>query len=719
MSIKFLPPRIAKALDRALYKKVTIIEAGAGYGKTTLLTQWIEERKIPCQRYANGHFPDLPWANDDQSNQSRLTNEFGSKPFLLVFDNWHTTESNRHFLGMIDYLAQTTPPHVHIILCTRVTPSLPSLARLEAQDAILRIDEGVIAFKLEEISSFIARASGVILSLEQIEWLERETEGWPLALHLAGSTIANALRLDTEEVTKVLREKGFPYFEAEVLEGLPAEIQEFLFTLAVPSEISIEIISPLLGLDNYLKNLKWVTQNHAFLFHIADTWRYHPLFQAFLRSKIEQTIPFYQDLTLRIGNLYLNMGRPIEAIPYLVRATAYPEAGRVLEELISALPREHWLETLERLLSLFPEEADKHLTKALLTFGEELAEAGRGNDALSWLRRASHGFGQLGDDLGITRSLCAMGTVYAAMGLIEEAEAIYSQAKREVPSDEKSRAIVLAYLTRYEQLVTCAQENSIVPKLHLQCFGSFELSRGREPITYSKWRRKALQVLKYLAVQPVHKAAKEQLLDLFWTDESPAKASNSYYVTLHSLRQGLTAGLSETVNYLKVERGAVSLVPELLAKVDIEEFTYQVHEGHRLWTISPAQAVQCFQSATDLYHGDLLNEDLYDEWLFPLRDQLKSQYLESLTYMAGHAAVNGELEYALKLLNEVIRRDATNEHVTREAMGLMGRLGRRSEALQCYQRLCRLLREELDTGPEPETLRLYKTLLTIPIHQKK
>ncbi len=183
--------------------------------------------------------------------------------------------------------------------------------------------------------------------------------------------------------------------------------------------------------------------------------------------------------------------------------------------------------------------------------------------------------------------------------------------------------------------------------MRLQCFGSFELFRGEERLNYSKWRRKALLVLKYLTVQPAHKAAKEQLLDLFWPDESPAKASNSYYVTLHSLRQGLAAGLPEAVNYLKVERGAVALVPELLAGVDVEEFTFMVQEGCRLWPLDPAQAVQCFQSATNLYHGDLLDEDLYEEWLFPLRDQLRSQYLESLAYMAGHAAANGELENGL------------------------------------------------------------------------
>ncbi|KUO79105.1 MAG: hypothetical protein APF81_09415 [Desulfosporosinus sp. BRH_c37] len=149
----------------------------------------------------------------------------------------------------------------------------------------------------------------------------------------------------------------------------------------------------------------------------------------------------------------------------------------------------------------------------------------------------------------------------------------------------------------------------------------------------------------------------------------------------------------------------------MLANVDIKEFIYKFQEGHRLWLISPAQAVQCFQSATDLYHGDLLDGDLYEEWLFPLRDQLKSQYLESLTYMAGYATTNGELEYALKLLNQVIHRDPTNEQVIRDAMRLMGCLGRRSEALQSYQQLCRLLRKELNTEPEPETLRMYKTLL--------
>lgn len=695
-----------------LCKKVTIIEAGAGYGKTTLLSQWIEERKIPCHWYAHDKFPDMPWRNVDPSSHNRLMNDFGSNPFLLVFDNWHLAAGDRDMPKILDYFTLNSPPYVHIILCTRVTPLLPGLDRLEAENAIFRIDEGILTFKPEEISSFIARGSGVILSLEQIEWLAHETEGWPLALYFAGRTLAKSLRWDPGAVKQVWLEKIFPFFQAEVLEGLPAEIEEFLLTLAIPPKISLEIFSPLLGLDKYHKYLSWVTQNHIFLFHIADTWRYHPLFQAFLRSKIEQNIPFFQDLTLRIGNLYLNLNRPIEAIPYLVRATAYPEAGWVLEELISALPKEQWLETLEKLLSLFPGEADKHLPKALLTFGEGLAKSGRGNDALSWLRRASLGFGQLGDDLGITRSLCAMGTVYTTMGLTEEAEAIYRQAKREILSDEKNRAVVLTYLTHYEQLVTYARENSIVPKLHLQCFGAFELHRGKQPLIYSKWRQKALQILKYLAVQPVHKAAKEQLLDLFWPNESPLKASNSYYVTLHSLRQGLAAGLPETINYLKVERGAVSLVPELLAKPDIKDFTDKVQEGHRLWSISPAQAFQCFQSATDLYHGDLLDGDLYEEWLFPLRDQLKSQYLESLTYMAGHATINGELEYALKLLNQSICRDATNEQVVRDAMKLMDCLGRRSEALQSYQQLCRQLRKELNTEPEPETLRLYNTLLS-------
>ena len=706
----FLPPRIAKSLDGILRQKLTIIEAGTGFGKTTLLSRWTEERRIHCMWYSVDQLGINSVESDLAELLARIGREVDCERLLLVFDNLQGISDEGEIMRVIASIISDWPGQ--IVLCTRQTPILPGLSRLWAGDKVLRLDEAVLAFKCEEISAVMMREYGIILSQEQVEWLLHETEGWPLAIHLAGRTTAASGGIwNPETVTKVWRERLFPYLQTEIMAELSPEKQAFLLTLAVPEDFSGEVFGPLLGLSVFRDNLEWSVRNHVFLINLTeDTWRFHRLFKDFLQSKLEKSPKLYQDLNLSVGRRYLSMGREEAAIPCLARADAYDEAGQVLEGLVPILLADNRLETVEWLLSILPGHGDRFMSNALLVFGEALANIGKGAEALPWLKRASLGFGQSGDDLGITRSLCAMGVVYAALGLKEEAEAVYRQAEREELADEKNRGVVISYIDHYLKMFTPLRVD--VPKLNLKCLGSFQIYRGQEPLDHRSWRRrKALLVLKYLATHPAHKAFKEQLLDLFWPNDDPEKASNSYYVTIHSLRRELSAGLSEAVDYLEVERGAVALAPGLLAGVDVDEFSFMYQEGLRFWTVNTDQAAQCFSSAANLYRGNLLAEDPYEEWLFPLRDQLKSQYLACLTHLARYAAENEELESALELWNELILHDGTNELAAREAMGLLGRMGRWSEVLQCYRRLCDRLMAELDIMPENETQKLYRMLV--------
>lgn len=549
---------------------------------------------------------------------------------------------------------------------------LPNKLTLIEDGAGYAITEEDLTLMPDEISTFIARTTRLILSFEQIQWLSTETEGWLPALLWVRESINEEdsplnERWNPEKITHLLREKSFSYFKKNLLGKIPPKGREALLTLALPPDITPEIFVPLFGQRSFQELMDWAVQNPLLLTQTSPTtWRFHRLFQDFLRCTAKENIPHYTELCLRIAHLYLDIHCPIEA---------------------------------EQLLSLFPLEGDPNTPPVFFSLGEAFAKSNK-EKALTWFRRASLGFGHLGDSLGITRSLSAMGSLYLELGKKEEAEALYQQIKQEITPDELNQRFIQTYLSQY------------LPKLHLHCLGNFELYRGDERIDWNRWqRRKALSLLQYLALQPSHRATKEQLLELFWPEESPEKASNSYYVTIHTLRRALSAGLSEKIPYLEVERGSVYLVPASLASIDVEEFLRMSQEGRRLGSLNPTEAVKWFHSAKKLYRGNLLEENPYDEWLFPLREKLTHQYLDVLTYLALDYSHQEEADKALELWKEILGHDPTNEYATREAMLLLSRLERRTEALSIYRKLVHLLREELNTAPEPQTQELYETLL--------
>lgn len=524
----------------------------------------------------------------------------------------------------------------------------------------------------DEISTFIARTTGLILSFEQIQWLSTETEGWLPALlwveeYIRGEHSPRIDQWSPEKITQHLHERSFFFFHQLFHEKVSSQEQEALLSLALPLEIKAEVFIALFGQRSFEEIMDWAVQSPFLLSQTSPTtWRFHRLSLDFLRDTAKESIPHHEALCFRIAEICLDKDYPLEA---------------------------------EQLLSHLHSEEYPQLPPVLFSLGKAFVRSGHKEKALTWFRRASLGFGQLNDSQGITHSLSAMGSIYLELGKKEEAEALYLQIRQEIPTDEWNRTFILTYLSQS------------LPKLHIRCLGDFELYRGEERIDWQKWqRRKALSILQYLALQPSHRATKEQLLELFWPDETPEKASNSYYVTIHTLRRALSAGLSEEIPYLRVERGSVYLVPELLASLDVEEFTKIILEGRRLWSENQTEAILCFSKAQKLYRGNLLEGSRYDEWLFPLREMLINQYHEVLTNLALHYTRHEEMDNALNLWKELLQLDPMNEYATREAMLLLTRLERRTEALSIHQKLVRLLREELATVPEPQTQELYLKL---------
>lgn len=523
----------------------------------------------------------------------------------------------------------------------------------------------------EQMSAFLAKTTGQIFSYEQIQWLTQHTEGWVLALTWVVDflqTEGNDPSWDTQRLGHYLRKKSFDYFNTKFTEDIPQQHRSELLTLSLlHSELNSQALQALFARESIpalmsaLKNTPWLTETSP------NTWRFHPLFQVYLHKIAPEQLPEYKQTCCQLFQHYLDQDNPLAA---------------------------------EEILTYIPNEEDPRLSTLLFTLGEALVKHGHSEKALTYLGRASLGFGQINDSLGITRSLNAMGNIYLELGRNEEAEVLYQQIKQEIPPQQWNKTFILSYL------------NSSIPRLHINCLGEFELFRRDESLDWKKWRRrKALSILHYLILQPSHRAAKEELLDLFWPEESPEKASNSYHVTIHALRQALSAGLTGGVQYLGVERGSVYLIPESIDFIDVKDFRRLYQEGRGAWSTNPTLAIQSFQEAKKLYRGNLLDGLRYEEWLFPYRETLHTQYLEILNHLALHYTRQQEANTALNLWKELLHQDPSNEHAVREAMLLLHKLSRNNEALSLYKKLTYLLDKELDTVPEPQTEELYQNIV--------
>lgn len=249
-------------------------------------------------------------------------------------------------------------------------------------------------------------------------------------------------------------------------------------------------------------------------------------------------------------------------------------------------------------------------------------------------------------------------------------------------------------------------------RLEIRCFGRFEVARGGVPIEH--WRRgKAKTLLKHLVVrrQPV---PRDVLIDLLWPDADPQVAVNGLRVTLHALRQALTAGDPRRpgeVEYVIFEGGNYGLNPAVDLWVDAEEFSRHFVAGlsaERRGEL--AGAVRHFERAEEMYRDDYLLEDLYEDWTLVRREELKDQYLMVLTKLADACLLEGDADGCIVRCHKILQKDACREDAYRRLMQCYHQLGQRSQAIHWFMLCDRTLRQELEVAPAEQTIELYQRI---------
>ena len=261
----------------------------------------------------------------------------------------------------------------------------------------------------------------------------------------------------------------------------------------------------------------------------------------------------------------------------------------------------------------------------------------------------------------------------------------------------------------------CAKERGRMPnlatageldELRIQLLGTFCVWVGSRAITSEQWRlRKAKGLVKLLALAPAHCLHREQAMDLLWPDSEPDSAANSLHQALHAARRTLDPADANSRRYLSLQNEILCLCPESPLWVDVEAFESAANEARR------SRDVAVYRAAVDLYRGDLLPEDRYEEWAVHRRESLRQTYIDLLFELAKLAELHEDHALALGTLEQVLKKDPAHEEAHAGLMRLYALTGRRQQALRQYLALQETLQHELGVEPDPQSLRLYQDIL--------
>ncbi|MGQ8337850.1 LuxR C-terminal-related transcriptional regulator [Sunxiuqinia sp. A32] len=307
-------------LDNGKEKKLTLISAPAGYGKSTAISQWIDHN---CLQYLWYY---LDKSDNDITNfllytvtgiQSVYNNigtealkllESNGNPtfetiashiindlyeiqehFYIVFDDYHLIE-NQQINQLISFLLQNLPDNIHIVLITRSDPSIP-LARLRSQQLVSDIRLSDLCFNANNIYDFFKKSLDINLTIEDAQNLESKTEGWIAGLQLTALSLQG--KEDVSEYVKKLKGDDrhiVDYLIEEVLQQQSPELREFLLCTSILNQFNASLCNHVLNITNGQEIIELFEKNNMFIIPLDNerNWfRYHHLFASLLQHRLK------------------------------------------------------------------------------------------------------------------------------------------------------------------------------------------------------------------------------------------------------------------------------------------------------------------------------------------------------------------------------------------------------------------------------------------------
>ncbi|MCK5313813.1 MAG: tetratricopeptide repeat protein, partial [Anaerolineales bacterium] len=364
-------PRLMERLDSALRRKLTLVSAPAGYGKTTTLTAWIDRSQIPTawlsldegdndlarfliyiiaalQRVFEGIGLDVQAALSEsplppvETLLTRLVNEIAGdgRQFTLVLDDYHLISSETVHAAL-NFLLDHQPPNMHLVITGRADPPLP-ISRLRVRGELTEVRTPELRFTKDEVAAFLNDLMGFDLSTKEIAALETRTEGWIASLQLA----ALSMQGQGDRGAFVAAFSGshryvIDYLIDEVMSRQPEDLQAFLCQTSILDRFCAPLCDAALKITSSRQILGKLEGANLFLIPLDDErhwYRYHHLFADFLGQRLCEAEPEHiPELHRRASQWYEAQGVVDEAIQHALAAGDLKNATRLVDQIAADL----------------------------------------------------------------------------------------------------------------------------------------------------------------------------------------------------------------------------------------------------------------------------------------------------------------------------------------------------------------------------------------------
>jgi LuxR family maltose regulon positive regulatory protein len=390
LSTKLRPPpyrenqvarrHLLEKLDDSVTHKLTLICAPAGYGKTTLLRQWINRRIEPVGwlsldsndnditqflRYflaaiqhidpdAGALIPEMlqpPRPLPSSAVWIALINDLAAsaKEFIIILDDYQAVE-DRVVHDVLEHLIEHMPDNLHLILATRADPPI-NLPLLRARGQLLEFRAADLCFNADDAQLFFQDVMGLLLSEVEVDALVQKTEGWVAGLQIAAIVLQNQPNLPKAVQTFTGSHRHIlDYLVIEVIERLPGSTQDFLYQTAILDDLEASLCDALTGRSDSQQILEQLDRQNQFIIPLDDNrrwYRYHHLMAEALRRQTERfDSGQFAELHRRASAWYEERGMIDAAIGHAFKASDLNRAAELIESGAEAILKRSQVVTL-------------------------------------------------------------------------------------------------------------------------------------------------------------------------------------------------------------------------------------------------------------------------------------------------------------------------------------------------------------------------------------